>query len=393
MTIRRMAATKTGNTYDVIVVGAGVFGVWTAYHLQRSGRRVLLMDAYGPGNNRSSSGDESRIIRMGYGADEIYTRSAVRSFEFWQELLSRTGEPLFCRTGVLWLAHEDDPYAGQTIETLHRAGVACERLALSEIAQRYPQFARDKISWAFLELESGVMLARRAVQAVAREAIRAGAEYSHDEVQAPAGNGKLDHILTLNERRVSAENFVFVCGPWLPKLFPELVGQRIRPTRQEVFYFGTPPGADRFTPPAMPTWIDFKDEAYGLPDIDGRGIKCAIDRHGEPFDPDQGNRVTSPKGLLAARDYLARRIPALRDAPLLEARVCQYENTSNGDFLIDRHPEFENVWLAGGGSGHGFKHGPTVGEYVMARIDGHNEGIEPRFSLTSKGSEPRRAVY
>jgi glycine/D-amino acid oxidase-like deaminating enzyme len=143
----------------------------------------------------------------------------------------------------------------------------------------------------------------------------------------------------------------------------------------------------------MPTWIDFTDEAYGLPDVDGRGIKCAIDRHGDLFDPDTDDRVASSEGLRAARQYLARRVPALKDAPLVESRVCQYENTSSGDFLIDRHPQFDNVWLAGGGSGHGFKHGPAVGEYVMARLNGQTDGLEPRFSLESKGSEPRREVY
>jgi monomeric sarcosine oxidase len=381
------------STYDVVVIGAGVFGAWTAYHLQRSSRRVLLIDAHGPGNSRSSSGDESRIMRMGYGADEIYTRSAVRSLQSWQELFARTGEPLFCRTGVLWLAHENDPYPLQTIETLQSAGVACERLAVSEVIRRYPHFAPDKISWAVLEPESGVILARRAVQAVVREAIRAGAEYLQDAVQPPAGKGKLTYIVTLNGHRVSAENFVFACGPWLPKLFPDSLAQRIRPTRQEVFYFGAPAGDDRFTPPAMPTWIDFKDEAYGLPDIDGRGIKCGIDRHGEPFDPDMGERVTSREGLVAAREYLARRVPAMKDAPLVESRVCQYENTSNGDFLIDRHPQFENVWLAGGGSGHGFKHGPFVGDYVTAQINGRADGDEIRFSLTTKLSSKNRAVY
>jgi sarcosine oxidase len=384
---------KTGDIYDVIVAGAGVFGAWTAYHLQRSGRRVLLIDAHGPGNSRSSSGDESRIIRMGYGADEIYTRSAFRSLESWQELFARTGESLFCRTGVLWLAHEDDPYPLRTFETLRQAGVACERLTVSELARRYPQFAVDEISWALLEPESGVLVARRAVQAVVREAIRSGVEYLQDAVRPLDDTKRPDDIVTVNGRRIAAKNFVFACGPWLPKLFPDLLAQRIQPTRQEVFYFGAPAGDDRFRPPAMPTWIDFKDEAYGLPDIDGRGIKCGIDRHGEPFDPDMGERVTSREGLVAAREYLARRVPAMKDAPLVESRVCQYENTSNGDFLIDRHPQFENVWLAGGGSGHGFKHGPFVGDYVTAQINGRADGDEIRFSLTTKLSSKNRAVY
>lgn len=384
---------KANSNYDVAVVGAGVFGAWTAYQLQRTGKRVLLLDAYGPGNSRSSSSDESRIIRMGYGADEIYTRSALRSLRLWQEIFEQVNEPLFHQTGVLWLAHEGDPYPVKSDETLAKLGVPFEKLTKTDVAQRYPQIGLDGISWAMLEPDSGVLSARRAVQAVVREAIRNGVEYLPETVEQPEGKKKLDYVTTASGRRLSAGNYVFACGPWLPKIFPDLLFDRIHPTRQEVFYFGTATGDRRFTPPGLPTWIDFKDEAYGLPDTEGLGVKIAIDRHGPAFDPDSGNRVATGEGLAEARTYLARRLPALKDAPVTEARVCQYENTSNGDFLIDLHPEFENLWLVGGGSGHGFKHGPVVGEYVAARIAGSKEGIEPRFSLESKARERNRAVF
>ncbi len=381
------------STYDVAVVGAGVFGAWTAYQLRRSGKRVVLIDAYGAGNSRSSSGDESRIIRMGYGADEIYTRSAVRSLQLWQELFARVDQPLFHRTGVLWLAHEDDPYPVQTVETLRKIGVPFEKLTAAEVSKRYPQIGLGRISWAMLEPDSGVLMARRAVQAVTLAATKTGVEYMQDAVKTPDGSGLLNEIRTVSGRRIAAGNYVFACGPWLPKIFPDLLADRIHPTRQEVFYFGTPAGDRSFAAPALPTWIDFKGEAYGLPDLEGRGIKIAVDRHGIKFDPDTGDRVVTSEGLAEVRQCLARRLPALKDAPVTEARVCQYENTSNGDFLIDRHPLFDNVWLVGGGSGHGFKHGPVVGEYVAARIAGSKEGIEPRFSLTTKASEHSRAVF
>jgi glycine/D-amino acid oxidase-like deaminating enzyme len=209
---------------------------------------------------------------------------------------------------------------------------------------------------------------------------------------APATR-KLDHVTTISGQRISASHYVFACGPWLPKIFPDLLANRIRPTRQEVFYFAAPNASRDFAAPSLPTWIDFKDEAYGLPDVNGHGVKIAIDRHGPPFDPESGDRTATAEGLAEVRGYLARRLPALKDAPVTEARVCQYENTSNGDFLIDLHPAWGNVWLVGGGSGHGFKHGPAVGEYVAARIEGGADGIEPRFSLASKAKDHKRSVY
>src|SRR5205823_3397443 len=278
-------------------------------------------------------------------------------------------------------------------EVLTRLGVNLEKFTIAEAREHFPQFNLDGIGWAMLEPDSGVLFARRAVQALVREAIKQGAEYFQATAQAPPRNGSIDFIATENDQRISAAVYGLACGPWLPKIFPDLLADRIHPTRQEVFYFGTPPGDRGFAAPALPTWIDFKGEAYGLPDTEGRGIKIAVDRHGSEFDPDTGDRVVTSEGLAEVRQCLERRLPALKDAPVIEARVCQYENTSNGDFLIDRHPEFENVWLVGGGSGHGFKHGPVVGEYVAARIDGSNEGIEPRFSLATKAGEHRRAIF
>lgn len=396
-------SSRVAKSYDVAVIGAGVFGAWTAYQLRATGKRVLLIDAYGAGNSRSSSGDESRIIRLGYGGDKIYTRSALRSLELWKEMFARAGQSLFRQTGVLWLAHENDPYSVNSFETITNLGLHVERLTIEETGKRFPQINLDRISWTMFEPGSGVLIARRAVQAVVSEAIKAGVEYVQEAIE-PIGPGvppvnhaqdaraTLKGVRTSSGQQILADTYVFACGAWLPKVFPALLGDRINPTRQEVFYFGAPSG-DRFKPPALPVWIDFKDEAYGLPDMEGRGVKVAIDRHGGAFDPDTGNRIASSEGLADARAYLARRLPELKDSPVIETRVCQYENTSNGDFLIDRHPEMDNVWLVGGGSGHGFKHGPFVAEYVAARVEENAGGIEPRFSLTTKMSEQERVVY
>ncbi|MCU1266901.1 MAG: hypothetical protein JWM21_3219 [Acidobacteria bacterium] len=353
----------------------------------------MLIDAYGPGNSRSSSGGESRIIRMGYGADEVYSRSARRSLDLWLDFANAMNEPLFHRTGVLWLAHGDDPYPARCLTTLERMGVAVEKLTATELSARYPQLATNDISWALLEPDSGALMARRAVQAVVRETIEEGTIYLRELVQTPKDQDHLEFIETQSGKFVAANDYVFACGPWLQKLFPDLLRDRICPSRQEVFFFGAGANASRFSPQALPVWIDFKNEAYGFPDLEHRGVKVAIDRHGPPFDPDRGDRIATAEGLAEVRQYLGRRTPWLKDAPVVETRVCQYENTSNGDFLIDRHPGYDNVWLVGGGSGHGFKHGPAVAEYVAARLEGIQEGIEPRFSLVTKETTQQRAVF
>ena len=166
-----MSGTKR---HDIVVIGAGVFGAWTAWHLTRRGKRVLLIDAYGPGNGRSSSAGESRIIRMGYGADELYTRWSQKSLTRWKEFFAAINQPLFHETGVLWLAGKDDLRVGQTGETLARCGVAFERLDRGELEKRWPQIGLDDITSGLLEPHSGVLMARRCVAAVVDDAWKTG---------------------------------------------------------------------------------------------------------------------------------------------------------------------------------------------------------------------------
>jgi sarcosine oxidase len=378
--------------YDVAVIGAGVFGAWTAWHLAKRGQRVALIEAYGPAHSRASSGGESRIIRMGYGADELYTRWAQKSLKQWKEFFAETRQPLLLETGVLWMAGDEDKRLEQTSATLQRCGVIFEELDRAGLGKRYPQIGLDGIERGILEPKSGVLMARRAVAAVVEDAVRIGAEYRCAQAMNPRETGRVEHITTRQGERIAAGQFVFACGPWLGKLFPDVLRSRIFPSRQEVFFFGIPAGDTRFAPPTLPTWLFQEDLVYGMPDIEGRGLKIAFDEHGERVDPDTQSRIVSPAMAEAVRKYVARRFPALKDAPIVETRVCQYENTSNGDFLIDRHPEMENVWFAGGGSGHGFKHGPAVGEYVTGRLlDG--APAEARFSLPTKDTVQKRTVY
>jgi sarcosine oxidase len=331
-------------------------------------------------------------MRMSYGADELYTRWAQRSLGQWKELFQATRQPLFHETGVLWLAGEDDSRLRQSMKTLARCNVAFETMDRGALEKRFPQMGFAEIKTGLLEPHSGSLMARKAVACVVEDALKHGAEYRLAQVAVPEGSGQIDSVTTSQGERIVAGQFVFACGAWLGKVFPEILGRRIFPSRQEVFFLGVPGGDARFAPPQLPTWLFQEDEVYGMPDLESRGLKIARDHHGEQVDPDTESRVVSTEGAEWARQYVARRFPALRNAPIVETRVCQYENSSNGDFLIDRHPKMENVWFAGGGSGHGFKHGPALGEYMTRQLL-DKAAIEHRFSLATKATVQHRAVY
>jgi len=379
--------------YDVAVVGAGVFGAWAAWHLASAGKRVILIDQYGGANSRASSGGETRVIRMAYGPDAIYTRMAKRSLEVWSKLFADVGRPeLFQRTGVLWMAKRGNLAAEQSISALHEHAIEHQVLDAQTLRRRYPQIQVPDDGWAIFEPGSGALLARRAVQAVVANAALKGVQISTDAILPISGVGRLAAMRTTSGRSIHADMHIYAAGPWLPKLVPDLLADRIFPTRQEVFYFGIPAGEQRFSASHLPTWMDFDREWYGIADIEARGFKLACDVHGAAIDPDSADRRADPATIDAARAFLTLRFPALANAPLLSTEVCQYENSSNGDFLIDRHPQFDNVWLLGGGSGHGFKHGPAVGEYVCQRLNDEIT-VEPRFSLDSKLQRQMRAVH
>lgn len=382
---RRRAAPAV---HDVAVIGAGVFGAWTAWRLAKHGASVAVVDAYGVGHARASSGGESRVIRLSYGGDPIYSPMARESLDAWAEVSARGREPILHRTGVLWFSPATDPYMAKSVDWLAANGVEHRRMDLAGLRAAYPQVVFRDGESGFLETRSGALIAGRGVRAVLADAgleatlLKAGPPQREGDVYAVAPG-------------VRAHSLVYACGPWLPMLFPEVLGGRITPTRQEVYHFGAAPGDRRFAPPALPVWADFNggELVYGMPDLEGQGFKIAFDPHGPVVDPDTQSRQVGEAGIARARAYLAQRFPGLAEAPLIHARVCQYENSSNGDFLMDRLPGHDRVWLLGGGSGHGFKHGPGVGRRMAAHVLEPETPVEPRFSLATKAARQERSIY
>jgi len=379
------ASARSIANWDVIVVGAGVFGAWTAWNLQRRGQRVLLLDAWGVAHARSSSGGETRLIRTEYAGNELYTRWAWQSLAEWHAFSKRHESSVFQEVGALYFYSRETATIDESIALQSSFGVPIEKLTRAQMTKRWPQIDFDGLEVGVMQPTMGALMARRSVQMLVEEFVQAGGDYRCFAANPPRSERtSLETVTGAGGETLHAGQFVFACGPWLPKLFPDVVGGRIVPTRQEVFYFAPESGDDRFAAPHMPAWVDAGDPDlhYGFPDIEYRGFKIALDGHGPKYDPDCTDRRITDRGLADVRTYLARRFPALAKRPLAASEVCQYENSDNGHLLVDRHPRWTNCWIVGGGSGHGFKHGPALGRYVCDLLLGTGKA-EPDFSLAA----------
>lgn len=366
----------------VAVIGAGAFGGWTALYLLRGGARVTLIDAWGPGNSRSSSGGETRVMRGTYGPDQPYTALAARSLRLWTANERKWKQRLLNRIGVLWMvAGRDDAWEAESLAMLAESKIPYSRFSRRELTKRWPQINFDGIDWGVFEPKSGYLLARSSCQAVVEGFIAEGGTYRQAAVDAEADSSEFNALSLSDGSQLRADRFVFACGPWMGKLFPQTIGTNMQATKQDVFFFGTPAGDRRFNEDQLPVWADHREPfMYGIPGNQGRGFKIADDTRGPAFDPTNGERRVSNTSLQRAREYLRLRFPALENAPLVETRVCQYEQTPDGDFIVDRHPAASHVWLIGGGSGHGFKHGPALGELV-AKLVLKDAEINPGWAL------------
>jgi glycine/D-amino acid oxidase-like deaminating enzyme len=351
---------------------------------------VTLIDAWGPGHDRASSGGETRIIRATYGSRAVYTSMAMRALELWRAHDERFRSRLFHETGVLWMFGADDGFGRASAQVLSDHGAPLEALTRAEAGRRYPQIQFDGVSSILFEPEAGYLHARRACRDVVDILCAEGGEYRPGSVALPVplGTDSLRQVLLNDGSGIDADAFVFACGPWLPVMFPDILGDVLTATRQEVYYFGPPAGTVAFSDGRLPVWIDMTArQIYGIPAHGSSGFKVADDTTGPAIDPTDIDRVPTPEGVAAARGFLARRFPALADAPLVAAEVCQYESSRDASFIIDRHPTVSNVWIAGGGSGHGFKMGPAVGE-LMARLVLGQSSPEPHFGVARFAAPP-----
>ena len=358
---------KLSKGNKVTVIGAGAFGGWSSLYLLRKGFDVTLVDAWGAGNSRSSSGDETRVIRSTYGANEFYFDLNVRALSLWKENQERWNKQLFFNVGVLWFCYErDTPQLDDSIPFTKKHKQEYEYLSPDELSKRFPAVHTGDLHHAYLDPFGGYLKARESMQQVHNAFLSEGGNYIQAYVRpGSTESDRMSFIELSNGEQIKSDLFLFACGSWLGKLFPEVLGDVITCTKQEVYYFGTPKHESELYD-KLPAWIDVdgKDFYYGIPGNQQRGFKIGVDKRGEIFDPTDGDRIANPNVLSNAKKFIEHRFPGLRGAPLVENRVCPYENSPDGNFIFQSHPEAANVWFLGGGSGHGFKHGPALGELV-----------------------------
>lgn len=362
---------------SVIVVGAGVFGASAAWRLVQRGWDVTLVEAVQPGHVRASSGGRSRLIRHAHGDDVWHTRSVVRALDGWEELEDVTGQSLLVRCGVAWFAREERGWEAAAERVLRGESIEVERLTPDDATGLYPSLRTDDLAFVLFEPTAGVLRAARAVRALSDATIDGGA-ILRPGVARPDGA-----TVVVEDERLDADAVVWACGPWLPTLFPELVTLRV--TRQEVAFFGVD---HHWRAPGVPAWVDHGGAAYGVGDLDGDGFKCAPDEEGDEVDPDTQDRRPHQDAIDRARDRLAGRFPHLADAPVVQTRVCQYSLTPDTRFIAAPHPEHDGVWIVGGGSGHGFKHGPAMGDHVADLVEGKSEP-DPSMGLGDRRGDTK----
>lgn len=396
--VSRAPWVRTRQVPDIAVVGAGAFGAWTALHLQQSGAQVTLIDQYGPANSRATSGGETRGVRTGYGGRStglLWTTWAKESIEKWRAWDEQWQDMLlprvFFTTSDLIMRDEWTDFMEATRNNWDELGVRYEVIDADEIRRRWPVIDVTDITVALWEQDAGVVRARRAIESVAQVFQHEGGDVAIARAAMGPNTGRhLDALQLEPAEALSAGTYVFALGPWYPKAFPELMGDKVRIPIGHVVYLRTPPGDNSYSYPNLPSY-NFPG-VTGWPALgpDNRGFRVRTGGHGGENDPDTSRRWLEPEEFDRPRAFVARRFPGLVDAPISETRACHYEISASGNFFFDHHPDFDNVWFAGGGSAEGFKFGPKIGDYMAGRVLGTETDPEliEAFRLPEDEAEP-----
>lgn len=360
---------------EAIIAGGGISGLMTALSLAKRGVKVELIDRWEPGHARATSSDYNRVIRSIHGRDKFYTQWARDSWFRWLEMEEETGQKLVYDCGALILATEGHcQWEDDTCETFNELGVPYETYAGDDIAKFFPQFKTNDIKYAIHEPEAGMIMAHRILMTVMNMLRNMGVKITRGKVETDEN----EHP-TLNGKKLEADLIVIATGPWMHDMFPRTVKPISVVAGVNVLYHSTPEGSELFDQSHMPCWIDHGQGSFGLPSVEGTGVKAAVVIP-DQIDLDNDERLIRQKMVSRTRRYIDHRFPALVGQRVIDSKFNQIILTPDTHFICDFHPEHENVLLAGGCSGHLIKHGPVFGDFA-AGVGLRDFGTADRFKL------------
>lgn len=373
------------NSYDVIVIGGGIFGVTAALELSGRHYKVALLDPGPLPHPLAASTDISKAIRMEYGADEIYMMLVEQALAGWLAWNEQWGEPLYHNVGVTMLARTPLAPGGfeyESYQLLLKRGHLPERLTADDIARRFPAWKPGAYVDGFYHAQGGYVESGRVMEALLKQAQNQGVALFPGQTvnQFSEVNGRITGVRTQEGAAFSARYVVVAAGAWTPYLVPELAPY-IRASGHPVFHLKTAEPV-LFSPPHFTVFTADVTQTgwYGFPYHPGQGVvKIANHGVGLPLHPTNDRRVVTDTDIRQLRNFLADSFSTLQDAPIVYTRRCLYCDTLDEHFWIDRHPTRPGLTVAAGGSGHGFKFGPILGALIADAVEGRPNPWLPRF--------------
>ena len=368
----------------IIVVGAGVNGVTTAIELKKRGHEVVMVDPGPLPHALAASTDISKAVRAAYGADEDYTELAERSIRLWRQWNDELGINLYHETGVMFVTRrtmESGDFEYESLKLLEKRGLKVARMNTPQLWKRFPAWNPDVYRDGVLEIEAGYAESGRAVAMLIERAKSVGVEL-RERVKFSQLNergNRVSGIVLDDEQRITADSVVMTVGAWTPYLLPS-TKKFFRATGQPVFHL-KPSEPDLFAPERFPVFgADITTTGYyGFPLNRDGVVKIANHGVGREMSPDSPERAVTSEEEKSLREFVASTFPSLADAPVVYTRVCMYCDTHDGHFWIARDPEREELVVAAGDSGHGFKFAPVLGEIIVDAVEGKNNPLLDKF--------------
>lgn len=376
-------------TCDLVVVGAGVFGLTATLELDARGHEVAVLDPGPLPHPLAASTDISKVFRVDYGPDQEYTALAERAREGWLRWNTELSEPLYHEVGVSMLTRSPMSPGGfeyESYQLLRERGYSLERLSSAEIARRFPAWNAERYVDGYFHATGGYVESGRVIEALVDKARTAGIALHTGQMveELMEQDGAVTGVRTREGETFSAGHVVVAAGAWTPLLVPELTSV-MHPVGLPVFHL-KPADPSLFEPPNFVVFGADVDETgwYGFPVHPREGVvKIAYHGAGRPVHPSKDDRVVTEAETQRLQTFVAETFPALAEAPVVYTRYCLYCDTLDEHFWIARHPERGGMTVAAGGSGHAFKFAPVLGELTADAVEGKRNPHLQKFRWRS----------